>query len=170
MSVDTFSVKLMRNAAEVLEASPVDTVATQVPVFQSGNLLHPVIAPEQTLGAPFTFHPFELAINSVDENTLSMRLVPPSDKLVSAPILFPEQPDFAKGLPVIGFAALQARVHVDEAGEGSFLLFGEDASKAPDHELSMPSTWSETKLIILVSGLVSAKATIAYSIKLNEEG
>lgn len=160
MFVSDTLVERLRDAACALEASPVDYVSADVPAYRDGIILHPLVDARKVIGEPFTFHPFNLSVQEFDERTLAFRLVPPSDLIVTTPIVSENRRDFSK-LPRLGYSALRGRVFDNQGGGNPFVLLGEDINGQASCELTMPSNDSVIRLLMRVTGLVQSKAVTA---------
>ena len=161
MLVSDMTVERLRDAAYALDSSPVDYVSADVPAYRDGIILHPLVQEQKVIGTPFTFHPFKLSVQGFDERTLAFRLVPPSDMIVSTPIVTSENSDFCSHLPRLGYTALRGQVIDNQDGGNLFVLLGEDRNGQVSSELTMPTEESVIRLLMKVAGLVHSKAVTA---------
>jgi hypothetical protein len=162
MSVSIAAVEKAMNAAQALRDSPLSVVYADVPAYEIGDLLNPLIGEVKHIGSPFSFHRFGLAAITLDQDEFAIRLTPPECKEVGVPIV--KQPEEAyAGLSRSGFTALRAVVKSAKGNRNPFALFGESPEGELVQELTMPTLESETKLIEIVSGQIIKKAFTALT-------
>jgi hypothetical protein len=158
MSVDIANFAMFASAAEALDRSPQTDIETSVPVYDNG-ILHPVVSRPQTLGEPFTFEPFTLAATKTDDFAYRLDLLPSTGRLVGEPTTVRETLDYDH-LSRVGYRALRADIQLGD-GKLVFSLFGYDGSR--EHELTMPDSDSELRLVAVTAGQIMAKAYTAIS-------
>jgi|GEM_PF-6710453 len=168
MPVSTAAVEKAMNAAEALSDSPLAVVYADVPAYERGGVLHPLIGAIEHIGSPFTFHSFGLAATALDRHKFAITLTPPEGREVGVPVVKDREEAYAE-LSRSGFAALRAQVESVNGNRNPFALFGESPEGEPVQELTMPTLESETRLVEVVSGQIIKNAFAALADALRQQ-